>query len=110
GRIHRGHVLLSVHCDNADWENAARELLRHSGAEDISASGEAEAEYDSSNGSRKRRDTAHEYEIDFRGNFENLHSGLGRYEEYAPLYAWGYDMARDPRYCDQTFEKAEPDL
>jgi hypothetical protein len=40
GRIRNGGILLSVHCDNADWERRAREALRDSGATDIDSSAE----------------------------------------------------------------------
>jgi len=110
GRIHKGHVLLSVHCDDAEWENTAKELLQRSGAEDISVSAEAAGEFDTSDRSLPRRDEPQDYSADFRRNFEAFHTELGSFEEYGPLYVWGYDMARDPRYRDQTFEKAEPDL
>ena len=51
-----------------------------------------------------------EHEADFKKNFDSFHSHLGPYEEFAPVYEWGYRMAKDPRYRDETFEKAEPDL
>ena len=45
GRIKDGGVLLSVHCDTADQIIRAKDLLKQTGAEDISSSGEASAEY-----------------------------------------------------------------
>ena len=45
GRIRAGGVLLSVHCDAQEWAERAREILRRTGAEDISSSGEAKADY-----------------------------------------------------------------
>lgn len=45
GRIKAGGVLLSVHCDSAAQITRAKEILASSGAEDISASGEASADY-----------------------------------------------------------------
>jgi hypothetical protein len=110
GQIHGGHVLLSVHCDNQDWATTAAELLRHSGAHDISRTGEAEAQFDASDRPHVKRTSADEYEAEFRKNFESFHRELGAYEEFAPIYAWGYNMAKDPRFRDQTFEKSEPDL
>lgn len=44
GRIKQGNVLLSVHCDTEHAVDRAREILKHTGAEDISSSGEASAE------------------------------------------------------------------
>ncbi|MBV9156088.1 MAG: general stress protein [Acidobacteriaceae bacterium] len=45
GRIKEGGILLSVHCDDADWTSKAKELLRETGAEDISSTGEAAADF-----------------------------------------------------------------
>ena len=45
GRIKEGGILLSVHCDNSDWVKKAKEVLKHTGAEDISSTGEASADY-----------------------------------------------------------------
>jgi len=45
GRIKDGGILLSVHCDNSDWVKRAKNLLEQSGAEDVSSSGEAGADY-----------------------------------------------------------------
>ena len=48
GRVRQGGVLLSVHADNSDWVKRAKDLLRDTGAEDVSSSGEASADYDKS--------------------------------------------------------------
>jgi hypothetical protein len=45
GRIKDGGVLLSVHCDTSDEIARAKELLKHTGAQDISSTGEASADY-----------------------------------------------------------------
>jgi hypothetical protein len=45
GRIKEGGVLLSVHCDTADEIRRAKELLKNTGAEDISSTGESSADY-----------------------------------------------------------------
>jgi len=45
GRIKEGGILMSVHCDNSDWTKKAKELLEQTGAEDISSTGEASADY-----------------------------------------------------------------
>jgi hypothetical protein len=45
GRIEKGGILLSVHCDNAEWVNKAKHSLRSTGAEDISSTGEIPADY-----------------------------------------------------------------
>ena len=43
GRVKNGGVLLSVHCDTSDQIKRAEELLKSTGAEDISSAGEASA-------------------------------------------------------------------
>jgi hypothetical protein len=45
GHIKAGGVLLSVHCDTSDKISRAKDLLKHTGAQDISSSGEATADY-----------------------------------------------------------------
>lgn len=45
GRIKEGGVLLSVHCDNSEWVSRAKEVLKQTGADDISSTGEASADY-----------------------------------------------------------------
>jgi hypothetical protein len=57
GRIKEGGILLSVHCDNSDWVKRAKDLLKDTGADDISSSGEASADYDESDKPLRRRTT-----------------------------------------------------
>jgi hypothetical protein len=45
GRVKEGGILLSVHSDNSDWTKKAKEILEHTGAEDVSSSGEAKADF-----------------------------------------------------------------
>jgi hypothetical protein len=45
GRIKDGGVLLSVHCDTSEEIARAKDLLKHTGAQDISSTGEASADY-----------------------------------------------------------------
>ncbi|MHB8654684.1 MAG: DUF3341 domain-containing protein [Terriglobia bacterium] len=45
GRVKKGGILLSVHTDSSDWKKRAKEILERTGAEDISSSGEASADY-----------------------------------------------------------------
>ncbi len=48
GRIKSGGILLSAHCDSSDWVGKAKAILKQTGAEDISSTGEAAADYDKS--------------------------------------------------------------
>jgi len=41
GRVGKGGLLISVHCDDSEWTRKAREILSASGAEEISSTGEA---------------------------------------------------------------------
>jgi hypothetical protein len=43
GRVKNGGTLLSVHCDTSAQVSRAKELLKSSGAEDISSTGESSA-------------------------------------------------------------------
>jgi len=45
GRIREGGILLSVHCDNSDWANKAKQILETTGASEISSTGEAKADF-----------------------------------------------------------------
>jgi hypothetical protein len=45
GRVRRGGILVSVHCDNPDWTKMAVNVLRSSGAVDISTGAEAKADF-----------------------------------------------------------------
>lgn len=45
GRVKEGGILVSIHCDNSEWTKRAKEILKAAGAEDIGASGEAAADY-----------------------------------------------------------------
>lgn len=45
GRINKGGILLSIHCDDSEWAKRAKEILQATGAEDISSTGEAGADY-----------------------------------------------------------------
>jgi hypothetical protein len=43
GRLQKGAILLSVHCDTSDEIKRAKEILKDTGAEDISSTGESSA-------------------------------------------------------------------
>lgn len=45
GRIRKGGILLSVHCDNSEWTSKAKDILERTGAEDVSSTGEARADF-----------------------------------------------------------------
>jgi|SRR5271165_702489 len=57
GRIRKGGILLSVHCDNSDWVKRAKSVLEQTGAEDISAAGESSADFAVSDRPMPRRAT-----------------------------------------------------
>ena len=45
GRIREGGVLLSVHCDTSDWVKRAKDILEHTGAQDIASAGEKSGDF-----------------------------------------------------------------
>jgi len=48
GRIKEGGILLSVHSDDSEWAKKAKEILERTGAQDISSTGEAKADFQKS--------------------------------------------------------------
>src|SRR6202008_3937799 len=45
GRIRKGGILLSVHCDNSQWAGAAKRILERTGATDIGSTSESHADF-----------------------------------------------------------------
>jgi hypothetical protein len=69
GRVRDGGILLSVHSDNMDWTKRAKEILERTGAQDISSSAEAGADYAKSD--RPVRRTASDVEaVQIRGGMK----------------------------------------
>ena len=56
GRIRNGGILLSVHCDNSEWTSKAKAILERTGADDVSSTGEASADFGESDKPRPRSD------------------------------------------------------
>ena len=51
------------------------------------------------------------YESDWRNDFQNNYANQGlTYDQYAPAYEYGADMAYDPRYRGQDWNTVEPQL
>ena len=48
GKVKKGGILLSVHCDSSDWTSRAKKVLEQTGANDISSTGEAGADFNKS--------------------------------------------------------------
>ncbi len=63
GRVKQGGILLSVHCDNSDWVDRAKDILESTGAEDVASAGEKGADYAESDKPR-RRDVMSESDYD----------------------------------------------
>jgi hypothetical protein len=55
GRIQKGGILLSVHCDTSDQVKRGKEILKNTGAEDISSTGESSSDVKSSDRDINRR-------------------------------------------------------
>jgi hypothetical protein len=45
GRIRKGGILLSVHCDDSEWTKRAKNIMEQTGAEDVSSTGESSADF-----------------------------------------------------------------
>lgn len=45
GRVKEGGLLLSVHCDNSEWADRAKTILKKCGGDDISSTSEASADF-----------------------------------------------------------------
>lgn len=45
GRLRRGGILLSVHCDSREWSRRAKKTLKDTGAQSISSASESAADY-----------------------------------------------------------------
>jgi hypothetical protein len=45
GRIQKGGILLSVHCDTSEEIKRAKEVMKSTGAEDVSSTGESSSDY-----------------------------------------------------------------
>jgi hypothetical protein len=58
GRVNRGGVLVSVHCDTSDEIDSAKKIFKRTGGEDIASVGEVKADYDHDH----RRDGTHRSE------------------------------------------------
>lgn len=61
GRIKKGGILLSVHCDDSDWVKRAKQILQQTGAEDVASAGEAAADYPATEPSAHSPAAAGEY-------------------------------------------------
>ena len=62
GRIRRGGILLSVHCDDSEWSKQAKHILSRTGAEDVAATGEATADFAASDKPARRSGTTTMYD------------------------------------------------
>jgi hypothetical protein len=58
GRVRRGGILLSVHCDSPEWCARAKKTLRDTGARDISSASESAADYGTSDKPTERAPAA----------------------------------------------------
>ncbi|MCU7494514.1 MAG: DUF3341 domain-containing protein [Ignavibacteria bacterium] len=55
GRIRKGGILLSIHCDDEEWVRRAKNMLSETGAEDISSTSEASGDYNADAPPENRR-------------------------------------------------------
>jgi hypothetical protein len=48
GRVKKGGILLSVHCDDSKWTKKGKDILESTGAEDVASTGESAADFSKS--------------------------------------------------------------
>jgi len=58
GRVRSGGILLSVHCDDSHWTKMAKQILEETGAQDVSSTGEANADFSVSDRPMTRPDVS----------------------------------------------------
>lgn len=58
GRLRKGGMLLSVHCNNDDEVKRAKQILESTGGHDVSSASEAKADYAATDEARPRRVTS----------------------------------------------------
>jgi hypothetical protein len=113
GRVREGGILVSVHSDSSDWTKRAKNILERTGANDISSTGEASADFSKTDRPQPRSTTAvgSDEAADYRQDFETRYVGRGyRYEEHAPAYQYGATCATDPRYTNREWQTIEPEV
>jgi len=64
GRIRRGGILLSVHCDDPDWAKRAGNILHQTGAEDVGSTGEARADFAATDAPMRRGGSSTGYDTE----------------------------------------------
>jgi hypothetical protein len=64
GRIRRGGILLSVHCDDPDWAKRAKNILQQTGAEDVGSTGEDRANFAATDKPMRRGGTVTGYDTE----------------------------------------------
>jgi len=70
GRIRKGGILLSVHCDDSDWVRRAEKILKDTGADDIASASEAKADYAATDRPRVKTDEDTVRVVDSRTEIE----------------------------------------
>jgi len=58
GLVKQGRSLISIHCDDSEWVNRAKEVLKNIGADDVASVGESGADFATSNRPHVRRSRA----------------------------------------------------
>ena len=64
GRIRSGGVLVSVHCDDSSWAYKGKVILQETGAEGVSSTGEAKADFAKSDKPLPRRHARRESHVE----------------------------------------------
>src|SRR5262245_7525159 len=95
GRIKKGGILLSVHCDDSKWVDRAKNVLERTGAEDISSAGEASADFAKSDRPAPRRSRK---VLDPEPTYPSTYSGVDRRHYDADYVYNGAERRREPSF------------
>lgn len=115
GYVSKGGILLSVHCDNSEWVGRAKDILKQTGASDVSSTGESSADGGKSDRPYPRSENTREMDTDYstewRQHYTANFADTGvTYEECAPAYEFGRRMGTNEQYQNRSFNDVEPRL
>jgi hypothetical protein len=72
----------------------------------------SEVQVEDSGGKRQGDAATTDYDADYRSDFQTRYGSDPnyRYEEFAPAYQYGYEMASDPRYRGRSFDEVSEQI
>jgi hypothetical protein len=85
GRMRKGGILLSVHADDREWASKGKQVLEHTGAEDISSTGESRGDFANTDRPTARAVHAAPAEVTYAAPVELAHVAPAARAEVAPV-------------------------